>query len=497
MRRLTLIAALLGVVVTTLAATSLAFAQETGSGPTEAPDLESVGNFRAGPATDDGGPQTLVDFAFDQAAYLNGGDRSNFQIVPLDAGDALSGSTNAVPAEDPEGDNVVTVLFPGDLDPADFARGYVDTGTVNSDPNNVGNEAPANINQAANISPNTKTENPDLVRVRSGANGSLIFEFDEPLTDDDVVQNNSGLRVYFSETEQAGTIREAGAIRVERVNSRSLRAFFGEDLPEGKMLDDAVGAFVRQGTVQSAQGSRGGNDGVNAFDEVLLDGGCTITGTDGDDDLNGTQGRDVICGLGGDDTIRGFGGSDTIRGGSGDDRLVGGDGQDRLLGQAGEDELFGQGDGDLIRGGADGDLLVGGGGDDNVAGQVGDDRLFGQDGDDKLFGQAGEDILRGDAGGDRLIGGDGNDNAVGGAGEDTIFGQAGADVLRGGEGQDLLAGGDGNDNVADFSGPDTLLGQDGNDFLNTRDQRGDDRINGGTGRDGCRADPNDAVNGCP
>ena len=345
-----------------------------GNGPTEAPDLNSVGNFRRGPFTSQFEPTTCVDFTFDQVAYLNGGSRSNFQLVPLNAGDALSGSTNVKPQSDQAGDNIVTVVFPGDLSPSDFARGYVDTGVVNSDPNNISSQNPANVNQSEDIQPNTRTENPDLVRVRRGTN-SYLFEFDEPLTKDDVVQNNSGLRIYFPKTDQSSTIPSAGAIRVERVNRTTLRAFYGQDLPEGYTFRDAVGAFVQQGTVQAAQGSRGGNDGKNAFDEVLLNNTCTITGTSGDDTLTGTGGRDVICGLGGDDTIRAGGGDDEIRAGTGNDTVFGSLGRDRIYGQAGDDTLYGNQQNDVIRGGTGQDRLVGGNGGDNLAGGDGVDRI--------------------------------------------------------------------------------------------------------------------------
>ena len=244
------------------------------TGPTEAPDLLEVGNFRRGPFTDGFEPTTCVDFVFDQPAYLNGGTRSNFQVVPLDASDALSGSTNQTPTADLLGDRVVTVVFPGDLSPADFARGYVDTGVViNSAANDVSAQDPLNINQAANIGPGTETENPDLVQdqeaVRRQSNVWLYFTFDEPLTDDDVVQNTSGLRIYFPATSQGSTIPDAGAVQVKRVDANTLRAKF-KDLPEGYKLSDAVGAFVVQGTVQAAAGSRGGNDGKSAFDESFL-----------------------------------------------------------------------------------------------------------------------------------------------------------------------------------------------------------------------------------
>ena len=248
---------------------------ETGdrSGPTEAPDLLEVGNFRRGPFTDGFEPTTCVDFVFDQPAYLNGGTRSNFNLVPLDASDALDGSTNQTPEADEPGDRVVTVIFPGDLSPEDFARGFVDTGVVNSAANNVSSDDPLNINQAANIDPNTLTENPDLVQdlsaIERQSNVFLTFRFDEPLTDDDVVQNTSGLRIYFPATSQSSTIPSAGAVKVKRIDEFTLRAKF-KDLPEGYGIRDAVGAFVIQGTVQAERGSRGGNDGVNAFDETFL-----------------------------------------------------------------------------------------------------------------------------------------------------------------------------------------------------------------------------------
>lgn len=130
---------------------------DTGAGPTEAPDLLEVGNFRRSPFTSQFEPTTCVDFCFDQVAYLNGGGRS------------------------------------------DFARGYVTTGVVNSAANNISAANPLNINQAANIEPNTLTKNPDLAQdlkvVERQSSVWLYFTFDEALTDDEVIQSTSGLRV--------------------------------------------------------------------------------------------------------------------------------------------------------------------------------------------------------------------------------------------------------------------------------------------------------------
>ena len=472
----------------------------TSNGPTEAPDLTSVGNFRRGPFTSQFTPTTCVDFTFDQVAYLNGGDKSNFQLVPLSADDAISGSTNVDAESDQEGDNIVTVVFPGNLSPEDFARGYVDTGVANSNESNVSEENPYNINQAAEITPETRTANPDIVRVTRGTNNSFVFRFDEPLTDDDLVQNNSGLRIYFRDTEQASTIPEKGAIRIEEVNSRTLRAFFGADLPEGKSPSDAVGAFVQQGSVQAVKGSRGGNNGKNAFDEVLLadSRSCTITGTSGDDDLRGTQGRDVICGRGGNDSIRGLGGDDDIRAGAGDDvRLVGGPGSDRIFGQEGDDELYGNTNQDLLRGGSGEDKLVGGEGADNLGGGDDADTIFGQGGSDQLYGQGGNDKVRGGSGNDRLVGSDGDDNLIGQDGNDILFGLNDVDTLRGSAGNDGLRGGAGKDNLKDTEGKDKLFGEGGGDFLNTKDGNGNDTADGGGGRDGCRTDSGDTRRNCP
>lgn len=131
---------------------------------------------------------------------------------------------------------------------------------LNSDANTTSSDNRLNINQAANIAPNTLTENPDLAQdlnaVERKSSVWLTFVFDEPLTTNDIVQNASGRRVYSLTTSQSGTIPNAGAVQVKRVNDRTLRAKF-KDLPEGYRLSDAVGAFVVQGSARAAVGSRG------------------------------------------------------------------------------------------------------------------------------------------------------------------------------------------------------------------------------------------------
>ena len=232
--------------------------------PTEAPDLISVDGFREGPTTPQGKPTTLVDFKFDQVAYLKGGDRTNFHLARTTGKDALD-ATSMVPEGDEERDALVKAVFPGELKAKDFARGYVDSQIITSREQGANRDNPSNVNQAAPIG-NGKTENPDLVSVTRDGD-RLLYEFDEPLTGDDIIQNTGGLRIYFAKSD-GGSIREAGAISVKRKDRTTLDAFFGRDLPGDRTLDDAVGAFVKQGAVQAAEGSRGGNDGKNAFDEL-------------------------------------------------------------------------------------------------------------------------------------------------------------------------------------------------------------------------------------
>ena len=246
-----------------------------GNGPTEAPDLVSVGNFRRGPVTDQGKPRTCVNFRFDQKVFLKGGNRTSFHLARADGSDALDAS-GIVPRQDKEGDVVVSAAFPGDLKPKDFPHGYVDSKLVTSRKQGANKDNPFNLNQVATVSGNGKTKNPDLASVKRDGD-QMFFEFDEPLSEDDVVQNTGGLRVYFPKTDNS-SLRQAGALAVKRKDAKTLRTFFGNDLPGNFELKDAVGAFVKQGAVQAAKGGRGGNSGKSTFDEVseIKDNGTVV-----------------------------------------------------------------------------------------------------------------------------------------------------------------------------------------------------------------------------
>ena len=119
---------------------------------------------------------------------------------------------------------------------------------------------------------------------------------------------------------------------------------------------------------------------------------ATIVGTTIDDTLVGTPQRDVILGVEGNDRLYGDDGNDTLRGGPGDDTLDGGDGSDQLYGGDGDDWLYGAAP--RLPDGV-GDIFWGGNGSDTLVGDNGNDELHGDAGDDWLYGGAGDDILDG------------------------------------------------------------------------------------------------------
>lgn len=106
------------------------------------------------------------------------------------------------------------------------------------------------------------------------------------------------------------------------------------------------------------------------------------------------------------------------------------------------------------------------------------DKLVGTSAGDIICGAGGNDVIRGKGGDDRIVGGGGDDELIGQDGEDTLLGEAGADILSGGGQKDTFAG---------DAGKDTLLARDGVK---------NEQVDGGGGRDECRADPTDDVVRC-
>ena len=484
MRKLATMAIVTVTMALILASPSLA--QTAGSGPTSAPDLQLVDNFRtAGDINGDGVTDTAVDFTFDQPADLQGGP-GNFQLVPVEADKPPLDGINEPLSGD--GTETITIAFSGQVSAGDIARGFIDPGTVQAAGSQDGDVNPL---QSVDVSNSGNTGEPDLVSVERGneAANFLVYVFDEEIRE---IGDTSGFNVYFPDGTESSNVTSANIVENDPTR---VRVTYGP----ATNVANAVGASVEASAVVGTGGSSGpvaGQD-TNQPDEVLIAGECDIKGTPGDDDLVGTPNTEVICSLGGDDTIRGAGGDDdiragegvdTVRAGSGDDKIGGGGGKDLISGQDGDDTLYGGQGEDTLRGDAGQDKIVGGEDTDKLVGGAGSDRLFGQEGEDRLFGQGGQDRLIGDTGDDRLIGGDA---------ADRLFGQEGRDILRGGAGDDKLRGGTGKDNLKDTEGSDRLFGEGSGDFLSTQDGRGDDTADGGSGRDGCKTDSGDTVRSCP
>lgn len=227
-------------------------AQETGKGPTVAPDLVAVDRLRPGPKTDGGDPTTLVNFRFDQKAYLTDGDRTNFKLVPKDGGEIIDG-TGEKPNNERRGESLVTVVFPGDLAERDIARGYVDAGKVSSsDPGN----GPTNVLQARRVGASGGTPAPDLVSVTRNGD-ELRFKFDAKI-DPEQVNDTGGFRAYDADakTYKVNTARRSGA-------DPGMVVVTFDDFD----VANAVGASVNQGAVEV---SHDGIEWPNTPDEAPL-----------------------------------------------------------------------------------------------------------------------------------------------------------------------------------------------------------------------------------
>lgn len=134
----------------------------------------------------------------------------------------------------------------------------------------------------------------------------------------------------------------------------------------------------------------------------LIERGCLVTGSRGDDLLIGSDEVDHLSGYYGDDTIYGDPGGDIA--------------DDYLSGDAGGDEIWGGSAGtnagdkhkeDVIYGDWGNVTLNGrrGGGSDELHGQTGADLIVGEPGSDELFGGDDPDVLRDELGTNLLDGG--------------------------------------------------------------------------------------------
>lgn len=228
--------------------------QEVGKGPTVTPDLVAVGGLRSGPKIDGGGPTTLADFRFDQKTYLTGGDRTNFKLVPRDGGEVIDG-TGEAPNNEQRGDNIVTVVFPGDLEERDIARGYVDAGKVSSSEQGNG---PTNVFQSGRVGASGHTPAPDLASVTRNGD-ELLFKFDAKI-DPEQVNDTGGFRAY-----DAGAKTYKGNEAQRSGSDPGVVVVTFDDFD----VANAVGASVNQGAVEV---SRDGREWPNAPDEASLSG---------------------------------------------------------------------------------------------------------------------------------------------------------------------------------------------------------------------------------
>ncbi|HVM51550.1 MAG TPA: cell wall-binding repeat-containing protein, partial [Acidimicrobiales bacterium] len=258
------------------------------AGVTSAPDLVSVGNFRAGSTAD----LTAVDFTFDQAAFVQ--VTNGFHIVDNTGATFLCiGSAAAVPSGQaaPGGSGTATLTvaceepagFPGNFAAANFARGYVDAGAVSA------TSTPSGFNplQAANVTGGTNgvTSRPDLTGIIFAPDAILNADVVAYLYDEAVQAGVTQGRHAIYNT--AGTENLAAACSRSSDNNTIVTCAFADNTLSGANF---VGGSVRAGGVLAA------DDGAaNAADEEGASpsaGPTATTGrTDGPDLLSVTINR--------------------------------------------------------------------------------------------------------------------------------------------------------------------------------------------------------------
>jgi hypothetical protein len=233
------------------------------------------------------------------------------------------------------------------------------------------------------------------------------------------------------------------------------------------------------GGVRRAISGRGGDDLITVNPSSVPD---LVAGGRGSDtitvDTTGFEG--LVSGGAGDDVLRGSFGEDSL--------LEGGPGSDSVFGRGGIDDLAVCGPGDAP---GDRDTLAGGPGEDEVrfagCGAAVNANLA--TGEARMAGAlratlGGFENLEGSSFGDILVG-DRGPNAI----EDGGFGGVTDD--------DVVVGSGGDDYVRANGGRDQVSGSKGDDFLDVRDGvSSNDDASGGSGTDGCQADPGDTTEGC-
>lgn len=228
------------------------------AGITTAPDLLTVGDFRAAATAG----FTAVNFTFDEAAFVansGGFDLIRINGTPIDCVGPTAANTNpgGGTSVGGNGTTVITVICPNDgatpLTAAGIARGVVDAGTVGDAAGGTGN---LNVLQAADVTNNGITPNPDLVSAefRPGTGGAVdqvLFVFDEPIA----TATATSLRVYNT---NAVSTPGQGTAAINPANRTQVLVDFAPGT-----LATAVGAHVPAGAVTALD-----NGVVNERDEV-------------------------------------------------------------------------------------------------------------------------------------------------------------------------------------------------------------------------------------
>jgi len=257
------------------------------AGVTAAPDLVSVGNFRAGSTAD----VTAVDFVFDQAAHVQ--NINGFRIIGTDGtsyqcvASANTADPSGLAAPGGSGTTTLTVNcaepagFPNNFVASNFARGVVLQGAVAS------TAAGANLNpqQAANVTGGSAgaTDEPDLTAILFAPDALVgadvvAFVYDEAVAAGGIVP---GAHYIYSTT---GAENNAAACSRSTDNNAIITCAFADNTLSGA---NYVGGGVRQG------GAAAADDGaLVAADEEATNpsaGPVTTTGrTDGPDLLSVT-----------------------------------------------------------------------------------------------------------------------------------------------------------------------------------------------------------------
>ena len=198
-----------------------------------------------------------MNFTFDQPVDIVGG-AGNFQLVPVDSAtiqNQLYDGQGEVVAGN--GTKTVTVAFAENVTESDVARGFVDAGTVAA----VGEQnPPTNPKQAADVSNDGNSANPDSASIPAGGTDQLRFEFDENVSE---LGDTSGFNFYDS----TGT--EVDAQNLNRTNDSSVISVYFE--PQANVSENAVGGSVDANAVVGTETSKEDGD-VNQPDEVEFNG---------------------------------------------------------------------------------------------------------------------------------------------------------------------------------------------------------------------------------